>query len=65
MTSLDDVAEFHMSGRRSVFTMKAGAKMDEAALEAAYDDNGLVFESVEQVQRAKAKTFYVANTGIT
>lgn len=45
--------------------MKAGAKMDEAALEAAYDDNGLVFESVEQVQRAKAKTFYVANTGIT
>ena len=65
MNSLDDVAEFSMSGRRSVFTLKPGTKLDSDAIADAYDEVGLKFESVTQETRPKASTYYVANAGIT
>lgn len=65
MSSLDTVAQFSMSGRRSVFTLKPGAKLDRDAIAAAYEDNGLKLESLGAEKRATAKTYYVANAGIT
>ena len=65
MESLDDVAEFSMSGRRAVFTLKNGKKLDRDAIEEAYEDQGLTFESLTKEKRAKASAFYVANAGVT
>ncbi len=65
MQSLEDVAQFNMAGRRSVFTLKPGATLDQDAVAEAYKDNGLKFESLTQETREKASTFYVANAGVT
>jgi len=65
MESLDDVAEFHMSGRRAVFTLKDGVELDSDAVSEAYASKGLTFESLETETRDKAQTYYVAAAGIT
>ncbi|MFT5290711.1 MAG: hypothetical protein ACI8QS_001744 [Planctomycetota bacterium] len=65
MDSLDNVAEFHMSGRRSVFTLNPGAKLNRDAVADAYKDQGLTFESLNSESRPEAKAYYVADAGIT
>lgn len=65
MDSLSDVAEFHMSGRRSVFTLKPGAKLDPDAVAAAYKDQGLKLESLDSEMRKKPQAYLIADAGIT
>lgn len=65
MNSLEDVTDFHMSGRRSVFTLRPGAKIDRDAVAEAYESNGLKLESLNLEHRDRAQTYYVADAGIT
>ena len=65
MDSLDNVAEFHMSGRRSVFTITPGTKLDRGAVADAYEAQGLTLESLDTESRPKARAYYAADAGIT
>ena len=65
MDSLDDVADFHMSGRRAVFTLKPGVKINRDAVADAYESKGLKLESLNSENRDRAQTYYVADAGIT
>ncbi len=65
MDSLDNVAEYHMSGRRSVFTLNPGAELDSSEVADAYKAQGLTFESLDSESRPRAQAYYVADAGIT
>ena len=65
MESLDGVAEFHMSGRRSVFALEPGEQLDREALSSAFEDNGLIFESVESIERPPVAAVFLADAGST
>ncbi|MEM7307197.1 MAG: hypothetical protein AAF682_11035 [Planctomycetota bacterium] len=65
MTSLDGIADLHMSGARAVFQLSPGADLSEMEVAKAFEDNGMKLESFERVERPLAKGKYTVDSGIT
>jgi hypothetical protein len=65
MTSLDGIAELHMSGARAVFRPERGASVDQEDVAAAFEEVGMTLESYERVRRPRAAAIYHADAGIT
>lgn len=65
MNSMDGIAELHMSGRRAVFVLEPGVQLDEDALAAAFESQGLELASVERTQMPPAKAVLTVDTGVT
>ena len=66
MKSIDGIDRMFMSGTRATFTLKKGAKVDEAAIKAAIKKHKLKFISLEKRQNKRAVAAYVASTpGLT
>lgn len=65
MNSVDGIQELHMSGRRAVFVLEPGEQLDEDALAAAFESQGLKLASVERTQLPDAKAVLTVDTGVT
>ena len=65
MESVDGIETLHMSGARAVFELEPSEKLDEAAIAAAFEGQGMQLESVTRVERPRAKTRYLVDAGIT
>lgn len=65
MESIDGIAELHMSGARAVFAPAKGMKVDEATVAAAFEERGMKLESLERIERPRAKARYTADAGVT
>ena len=66
MKSVEGIDRMFMSGTRATFTLKKGAKVDEAALKKAVEKQRLKFVSLEKRQNKRAAAAYVASTpGLT
>ena len=66
MKTVEGVDRMFMSGTRATFTMKEGAKVDEAALKKEVEKRKLKFVSLEKRQNKRAAAAYVASTpGLT
>jgi hypothetical protein len=62
MESLEGIDRMMMSGRRATLVLESGAILNQAAVEAAIEDNGLVFESMEQMDVPAPGAVFVAKT---
>lgn len=62
MESLDGVERMMMSGTRATLVLEVDAKLSEADVKQALEDNGLVFESLEQHVVERPAAAYVAKT---
>ena len=62
MKSIEGVDKMFMSGTRATFTMKEGAKLDEATIKQAIEKRKLKFTSLERRQNKRAVAAYVAST---
>jgi len=65
MTSLDGIADLHMSGARAVFRIEKGSGLDEDGVAAAFDEQGMTLESFERVRRPRAAARYEVDSGVT
>lgn len=65
MNSIDGIDELHMSGARAVFVLDRGAKLDEFAIAAAFEERGMELVSIEQVSRPRASGIVTIDTGVT
>ena len=65
MTSVDGIAELHMSGARAVFTLEKGATLAKEAVAAAFEAEGMTLASFERVRRPRARSIYVIDAGVT
>ena len=65
MNSVEGIQELHMSGRRAVFVLEPGEQVDEGALAAAFESQGLKLASVERTQLPDAKAMLIVDTGVT
>ena len=59
------IQELHMSGRRAVFVLEPGEQVDEGALAAAFESQGLKLASVARPQLPDAKAMLIVATGVT
>jgi len=64
MTSIEGIAELHMSGTRAVFTTD-GAPLDESVVAAAFEARGLTFESLTYERRPQAEAVVLVGAGVT
>lgn len=62
MESLDGVERMMMSGTRATLILKGGAELSEDDVKQALEDNGLQFESLEELEIQRAAAAYVAKT---
>ena len=62
MEELDGVDRFMMSGTRATLVLDDGAKLTEADVKSALEDQNLVFESLEVVALERPAAAYVAKT---
>ena len=66
MQSIEGIERMFMSGTRATFTLKEGAKLDEATIKQAIEKRKLKFISLERRQNKRAVAAYVASTpGLT
>ena len=65
MESLDGIAELHMSGARAVFVVEDGTTLDREDVAAAFDGVGMKLESLETVERPRAKAVWKVDAAIT
>ena len=66
MKSIEGVDRMFMSGTRATFTLKKGAKVDEATIKRAIEKRKLKFISLEKRLNKRAVAAYVASTpGLT
>jgi len=64
MESLDGIDELHMAGTRATFTLRKGAKLDRDDVADAFEERGMKLESLETVQRPRAKEVYRVGAGV-
>lgn len=62
MESLDGVDRMLMSGTRATLVLDEDADLTEADVEQALEDEGLTFESLEELEVERAAAAYVART---
>ncbi|QDU66167.1 hypothetical protein [Engelhardtia mirabilis] len=65
MNSVEGIDRLHMSGARAVFVLEPGSDLDQAAIAAAFEDRGMQLESLEYVQRPRARGVVTVDTGVT
>ena len=62
MESMDGIDRMLMSGTRATLVLEEGAVLTEADVQRALEDNGLVFESMQQHVIERPAAAYVAST---
>ena len=65
MTSLDGIADLHMSGARAVFELERGARIGEKQLAAAFEEQGMALETFGELRLPRARGIYTVDSGIT
>lgn len=62
METLDGVDRMMMSGTRATLVLDAGASLTEADVRTALEEQGLTFESLEELVIERPAAAYVAKT---
>ncbi len=64
MASVDGIAELHMAGTRATFTLRRGAKLGRDEVADAFAERGMKLESLDTIQRPRAKAVYRLGAGV-
>ena len=65
MTSIDGIAELHMSGARAVFVPERGVTISEMDVTQAFEKVGMGVESFGLEERPRAERSYLVDSAVT
>ena len=64
MTSIDGIADLHMSGARAVFRPES-ERIKRSTLAAAFEEQGMKLESYKRKRRPRAEAMVHVDAGVT